>query len=133
MEFRPPSAVAKVFLDFWVLAYDAPVSLVSDNGSQFTAQIFEFVCSHLGVPPEIGHWACVEIEVPTEDSSTGERRQHKLLSNAPGPYRVITADEITVTLVRDGLVEKVSQECVSKALPRRWGWRREHGYGSVRD
>jgi len=41
--------VAKEFLHHWIFAYGAPTHVITDNGSQFTAQVFEFMCSHLGV------------------------------------------------------------------------------------
>lgn len=41
--------VAKAFLEYWIFAYGAPQTVITDNGSQFTAQIFEFLCSHMGV------------------------------------------------------------------------------------
>jgi len=41
--------VAKVFLEHWIFAYGAPMNVITDNGSQFTAQIFEFFCLHMGV------------------------------------------------------------------------------------
>ena len=42
-------SVAKSFCDHWVFAYGAPVSLLTDNGPQFTAKFFQAVCAELGV------------------------------------------------------------------------------------
>ncbi len=42
-------AVAKAFLDYRVYSYGALAHILTDNGSQLTAKLFEFVCAHLGV------------------------------------------------------------------------------------
>jgi hypothetical protein len=42
-------SVAKAFCDHWVFAYGAPISLLTDNGPQFTAKFFQAVCGELGV------------------------------------------------------------------------------------
>ena len=41
--------VARAFVHHWVLAYGAPAFLLSDNGSQFTSKLFQFVCTELGI------------------------------------------------------------------------------------
>eukprot|EP00171_Calliarthron_tuberculosum_P022257 IDg22257t1 len=41
--------VAKAFLENWVFCYGAPSRLLSDNGTQFTAKLFQYMCSKLGV------------------------------------------------------------------------------------
>lgn len=42
-------SVARAFCDHWVYAYGPPISLLTDNGPQFTAKFFLAVCSELGV------------------------------------------------------------------------------------
>ena len=42
-------SAARAFLDHWVYAYGAPISLLTDNGPQFTAKFFQAVCAELGV------------------------------------------------------------------------------------
>jgi transposase InsO family protein len=42
-------AVAKAFCDRWVYVYGPPISLLTDNGPQFTAKFFQAVCAELGV------------------------------------------------------------------------------------
>ena len=42
-------SVARAFCDHWVFSYGAPVSLLTDNGPQFTAKFFQAVCGELGV------------------------------------------------------------------------------------
>ena len=41
--------VAQAFVRHWVLAYGAPARLLSDNGSQFTSKLFQFICTELGI------------------------------------------------------------------------------------
>jgi Integrase core domain len=42
-------SVARAFCEQWVYVYGAPVTLLTDNGPQFTAKCFEAVCAELGV------------------------------------------------------------------------------------
>jgi transposase InsO family protein len=42
-------SAAKAFCDHWGFANGAPVSLLTDNGHQFTAKFFQAVCAELGV------------------------------------------------------------------------------------
>jgi transposase InsO family protein len=42
-------SAARAFLDHWVYAYGAPLSLLTDNGPQFTSKFFQAVCAELGV------------------------------------------------------------------------------------
>jgi transposase InsO family protein len=37
------------FCDHWAYVYGPPVSLLTDNGPQFTAKFFQAVCSELGI------------------------------------------------------------------------------------
>jgi len=234
--------VAKIFLEHWIFAYGAPMNVVTDNGSQFTAQLFEFLCSHMGVrhaltttyhpqtngqaerfnrtllaslrafvgehpkswaefvgavtyayntqvhsstrvppfdlvvtsppPPMIleripryessmghrqersrfrkyirslvtdakthllnsqaaykdafdsrinpllpavrGDWVFVENVGPTDEDSVGKRRRHKLQWKAVGPYKVIRSNASTVTIDRDGLMEVVNRDRISR-------------------
>ena len=41
--------VSKAFLEYWVFSFGAPAKIVSDNGSQFTSELFKKVCKTLGV------------------------------------------------------------------------------------
>lgn len=41
-------AVTKAFFDNWVFVYGAPARLLSDNGAQFTSQMFQAACKQLG-------------------------------------------------------------------------------------
>jgi hypothetical protein len=41
--------VAQAFCDHWAYVYGPPVSLLTDNGPQFTAKFFQAVCSDLGI------------------------------------------------------------------------------------
>ena len=41
--------VARAFLENWILQYGAPLRLLSDNGTQFTAKLFQYMCERLGV------------------------------------------------------------------------------------
>ncbi len=41
--------VAKAFCTHWVFPYGPPSERISENGSQFTAKVFQAVCRHLGV------------------------------------------------------------------------------------
>jgi transposase InsO family protein len=43
-------SVALAFCDHWAYVYGQPVSLLTDNGPQFTAKAFQPVCSELGIP-----------------------------------------------------------------------------------
>ena len=40
--------VAVAFVETWVFKYTPPKTLISDNGKQFAAKIFQAVCSILG-------------------------------------------------------------------------------------
>jgi transposase InsO family protein len=42
-------SVARAFVDQWVYVYGPPVSLLTDNGSQFTAKFFQTACAELGI------------------------------------------------------------------------------------
>jgi Integrase core domain len=42
-------SAARAFLYHWVYAYGAPLSILTDNGPQFTAKFFQAVCAELGV------------------------------------------------------------------------------------
>jgi hypothetical protein len=42
-------SVARAFCDHWAYVYGPPVSLLTDNGPQFTAKFFQAVCSELGI------------------------------------------------------------------------------------
>jgi hypothetical protein len=42
-------AVAQAFCDHWVFVYGPPVSLLTDNGSQFAAKFFQAACAELGI------------------------------------------------------------------------------------
>jgi hypothetical protein len=42
-------SVARAFCDHWTYAYGPPISLLTDNGPQFTANFFLSVCSELGI------------------------------------------------------------------------------------
>jgi hypothetical protein len=42
-------SVARAFCDHWVYSYGPPLSLLTDNGPQFTAKFFLAVCAELGV------------------------------------------------------------------------------------
>ena len=66
-------------------------------------------------PARAGDWVFVERAGPEADASTGERRRHKLQWRALGPYQVLRADSNTVTLDKDGLVEVVSRDRISRA------------------
>jgi transposase InsO family protein len=41
--------VARAFFDHWAYTYGPPVSLLMDNGPQFTAKVFQAVCAELGI------------------------------------------------------------------------------------
>jgi transposase InsO family protein len=41
--------VARAFVDQWVYVYGPPVSLLTDNGPQFTAKLFQAACAELGI------------------------------------------------------------------------------------
>jgi Integrase core domain len=41
-------SVARVFCDHWAYVYGLPVSVLTDNGPQFTVKFFQAVCSELG-------------------------------------------------------------------------------------
>ena len=62
-----------------------------------------------------GQFVFVEREGPREDASSGIRRRHKLLPAADGPFKVVKSDEHTVTIARDGLIDRVSWDRVSRA------------------
>jgi Integrase core domain len=42
-------SVARAFCEQWVYVYGAPVTLLTENGPQFTAKVFQAVCAELGV------------------------------------------------------------------------------------
>ena len=42
-------SVARAFCDHWAYVYGPPVSLLTDNGPQFTAKFFQAVCAELGI------------------------------------------------------------------------------------
>jgi RNase H-like domain found in reverse transcriptase/Reverse transcriptase (RNA-dependent DNA polymerase)/Integrase zinc binding domain/Chromo (CHRromatin Organisation MOdifier) domain/Integrase core domain len=42
-------SVARAFCDHWAYAYGPPLSLLTDNGPQFTAKFFLAVCAELGI------------------------------------------------------------------------------------
>jgi transposase InsO family protein len=42
-------SVARAFCDYWAYAYVPPLSLLTDNGPQFTAKFFLAVCAELGI------------------------------------------------------------------------------------
>ena len=42
-------SVARAFCDHWAYVYGPPVSLLTDNGPQFTAKFFQAVCGELGI------------------------------------------------------------------------------------
>jgi Integrase core domain/Chromo (CHRromatin Organisation MOdifier) domain len=42
-------SVARAFVDQWVYVYGPPVSLLTDNGPQFTAKFFQAACAELGI------------------------------------------------------------------------------------
>jgi Integrase core domain/Integrase zinc binding domain len=42
-------SVARAFCDHWAYVYGPPVSLLTENGPQFTAKFFQAVCSELGI------------------------------------------------------------------------------------
>jgi transposase InsO family protein len=42
-------SVATSFCDRWVHVYGSPISLITDNGPQFAAKLFQAVCAELGV------------------------------------------------------------------------------------
>ena len=42
-------SVARAFCDHWAYVYGPPVSLLTDNGPQFTAKFFQAVCTELGI------------------------------------------------------------------------------------
>jgi transposase InsO family protein len=41
--------VAQAFCDHWIFVYGPPVSLLTDNGPQFTDNFFQAVCAELGI------------------------------------------------------------------------------------
>lgn len=43
--------VAAAFIDNWVLAYHISDSILTDNGSQFVAKLFEVICHLMGIKP----------------------------------------------------------------------------------
>lgn len=236
-------AVAKAFIDDWVFSYGAPARLLSDNGSQFTAKLFQSACAQLGIKnvfttayhpqtngqterfnrtllaglrafasehpktwheyagavayayntqvhkttgltpfelvlsrpppptflkrepnstgameprlerrrftkqiqsftavaaartksaqlrykrdhdarikplqaPQPGDQVYVQRQGPSEDAGTGERRLHKLQAKADGPYPVISATSHTVTIDRNGLLDTITRNRISKA------------------
>jgi transposase InsO family protein len=42
-------SVARAFCDHWAYVYGPPISLLTDNGPQFTAKFFQAVCSEMGI------------------------------------------------------------------------------------
>jgi transposase InsO family protein len=42
-------SVARAFVDQWVYVYGPPVSLLTENGPQFTAKFFQAACAELGI------------------------------------------------------------------------------------
>jgi hypothetical protein len=42
-------SVSRALCDHWAYVYGPPVSLLTDNGPQFTAKFFQAVCSELGI------------------------------------------------------------------------------------
>jgi hypothetical protein len=42
-------SVARAFVDQWVYIYGPPVSLLTDNGPQFTAKFFQAACAELWI------------------------------------------------------------------------------------
>jgi transposase InsO family protein len=42
-------SVARAFVDQWVYVYVPPISLLTDNGPQFTATFFQAACAELGI------------------------------------------------------------------------------------
>ena len=42
-------SVSRAFCDHWAYVYGPPVSLLTDNGPQFTAKFFQAVCAELGI------------------------------------------------------------------------------------
>jgi transposase InsO family protein len=42
-------SVARAFVDHWAYVYGPPVSLLTDNGPQFTAKFFQAACAELGI------------------------------------------------------------------------------------
>jgi transposase InsO family protein len=41
--------VARAFCDQWAYVFEPPVSILTDNGTQFTAKVFQAVCAELGI------------------------------------------------------------------------------------
>ena len=65
-----------------------------------------------------GEHVFVERQEPDDGSTAGARRKHKLLSKSVGPYEVIGVDASTVTIDRDGLIEKSVE--IESRVRRRW-------------
>lgn len=66
-------------------------------------------------PITAGDRVYLERQGPGPTAEPGERSRHKLSPKADGPYPVVASTEHTVTILRDGLNEKVSRDRVSKA------------------
>lgn len=59
----------------------------------------------------------LERQTTSNQETESERRRQKLSPKADGPYLVVAASDHTVTIMKDGLNEKVSRDRVAKAPP----------------
>lgn len=65
----------------------------------------------------VGEPLHVELQCLKEDITPGVRQRYKLQPKSEGPYKILDEGLHTVTIKRDGMVEKVSRDRVSRALP----------------
>jgi len=61
-----------------------------------------------------GYWVYVQNVGPTDQDSAGMRRRHKQLWKAVGPYKVSRSNASTVTIVRDGIIEVINRDKISR-------------------
>ena len=64
---------------------------------------------------EPGHFVFVERETPRREETEGRMHRNKLQPKADGPYRVEKVDSHTVTILKDGLIDKVSWDRIYRA------------------
>ena len=64
---------------------------------------------------EVGHYVFLQRETHNQTDSEGQRMRRKLLPVADGPFKVVKLDENTVTILRDGLLDRVSKDRISRA------------------
>lgn len=64
-----------------------------------------------------GYFVYLERQAPSSQDTPSERRRHKLSPKADGYYQVVGTTDNTVTILRDGMNEKVSRDRITKAPP----------------